>query len=130
MKRILLDTHLLLWSAGAADRLPPEVVDMVENPDIEPLFSTISLLEIAIKHALGRDDFRVDPAQMRIRLLDEGYSELPVLGEHAIAVGRLPLLHRDPFDRLLVAQATVEKADLLTVDARLGDYPGPIRVFS
>ena len=129
MIRILLDTHVLLWAAGDSDRLPSEVLELVEDPDVQALFSTISLLEISIKHALGRPDFQVDPSVMRRRLLEEGYVELPVFGEHAVAVAALPNHHRDPFDRLLVAQAIVEGVELITADAQLPRYPGPIRVF-
>lgn len=127
--RLLLDTHVLLWTAGNRDRLPAEILDLVEDPDIEALFSTVSILEIAIKHSLGREDFRVEPGKFRRRLTEEGYIELPVLGEHAVAVATLPNIHRDPFDRVLVAQAVVEGAELLTVDTQLARYPGPIRVF-
>ena len=102
---------------------------MVEDPDIEALFSTVSILEIAIKHSLGREDFRVEAGKLRRRLTEEGYAELPVLGEHAVAVATLPNIHKDPFDRVLVAQAIVEGAELLTVDAQLARYPGPIRLF-
>lgn len=129
MTRVLLDTHVLLWSAGDAGRLPEEVLTLIVDPDVEVLFSTISLLEIAIKHGLGRDDFQVHPGVMRLRLLEEGYVELPVRGDHAVAVATLPSLHKDPFDRLLVAQAIVEGTELLTADAQLARYPGPIRVF-
>ena len=129
MTRLLLDTHVLLWSAGNRGKLPTEVLDLVEDPEVEALFSAASILEIAIKHSLGRDDFRVEPGTLRRRLLEEGYVELPVLGEHAVAVATLPSIHKDPFDRILVAQAIVEGVELLTVDAQLARYPGPIRVF-
>lgn len=86
-----------------------------------------SLWEIVIKRSLGRDDFRVDPRLLRRGLLDNGYFELPVSGEHALAVDGLPPLHRDPFERLLVAQAQVERVTLLTADPLLGRYPGPVR---
>jgi PIN domain nuclease of toxin-antitoxin system len=129
MIRLLLDTHMLLWLAGNSERLPSDVLDLVEDPDVEALFSAISLLEISIKHALGRPDFQIDPSILRRRLLEEGYVELPVFGEHAVAVAALPNIHKDPFDRLLVAQAIVEGVELLTVDTQLVRYPGPIRVF-
>ncbi len=83
---------------------------------------------MAIKNALGRPDFAVDPRLLRRGLLDNGYAELPILGDHAMAVAGLPPLHRDPFDRLLIAQAIVEGMLLITADAAVGRYPGPIRL--
>jgi PIN domain nuclease of toxin-antitoxin system len=127
--RALLDTHLLLWAFGAPAKLPREVAAIILDEESDLLFSTASLWEIAIKHSLGRDDFRSEPSIIRRRLLDDLYTELPVLGEHAVAVATLPTLHKDPFDRLLVAQAIVEGVELFTVDAQLARYPGPIRVF-
>jgi len=94
----------------------------------EPLFSAASIWEIAIKNALGRDDFRVDPRLLRRSLLDNGYSELPVTSEHAVAIDGLPPLHKDPFDRLLLAQALSEGIVLLTTDAQLARYAGPVRL--
>lgn len=129
MTRILLDTHVLLWTAGPQSRLSPALRARIEDPDIEALFSTASIWEIAIKQSQRREDFQVDPSALRTRLLEEGYVELAVLGEHAVAVATLPWIHKDPFDRLLVAQAIVEDAELLTVDEQLARYPGPIRVF-
>jgi PIN domain nuclease of toxin-antitoxin system len=125
--KLLLDTHLLLWAAGAPDRLPPDARALIEDLDNRLLFSAASLWEIAIKRTLGREDFRVDPRQLRRGLLENGYIELPITGEHTTAVGDLPPLHRDPFDRLLVAQARVEGIVLVTADAQLAGYPGQIR---
>jgi len=85
------------------------------------------LWEIAIKRALGRDDFHADPGVLRRGLLESGYEELPINGDHAVAVGVLPALHRDPFDRMLVAQAAVEGMTLVTADAQVVKYPGSIR---
>jgi PIN domain nuclease of toxin-antitoxin system len=125
--KLLLDTHLLLWAAGAPKRLPVAARRLVEEAATEPLFSVASLWEIVIKRGLGRADFRVDPSTLRRGLLDNGYGELPVLGEHALAVDALPAIHKDPFDRMLVAQAVVEGVTLLTSDPVVGRYPGPIR---
>jgi len=127
--RVLLDTHLLLWTKLSPQRLPQGVRDMVLDAAIDPEFSVASIWEIAIKQSQGRADFNVDAGVMRNELLADGYAELPVLGRHATAVSGLPWLHKDPFDRLLVAQAMVEGITLLTVDATLARYPGPIRVF-
>lgn len=125
--KLLLDTHLLLWAAGLPDRLPAEAAALIADPGNEPLFSPASLWEIAIKRGLGRDDFQVDPRLLRRGLLDNGYAELPILGEHAVAVDGLPALHKDPFDRLLVAQAQVEGVTLLTANPVVARYSGPIR---
>jgi PIN domain nuclease of toxin-antitoxin system len=93
----------------------------------ELIFSVASLWEIVIKRGLGRDDFQVDPRVLRRSLLDNGYSELSILSEHAVAIDALPPIHKDPFDRLLVAQAIVEGITLLTADTLVADYPGPVR---
>ena len=79
------------------------------------------------KRGLGRSDFKVDPRQLRRSLLDNGYGELPITSEHALAVDSLPALHKDPFDRMLVAQATFEGIALLTSDPIMAQYPGPVR---
>lgn len=92
------------------------------------LFSAASLWEIAIKHQLGRKDFRADPRVLRRGLLDNGYGELPIAGAHAVALDLLPPLHKDPFDRILIAQAITEGITLLTADPMLGRYPGPVRL--
>ena len=124
--KILLDTHLLLWAAGMPERLPRRARTMIEQPDAEPTVSAASLWEVAIKAGLGREDFLVDPAMLRRGLLENGYTELAIGGAHATAVARLPGIHKDPFDRLLVAQAQVEGITLLTTDATVARYPGPI----
>lgn len=124
---LLLDTHLLLWVAGAPDRLSPEAAALISNPENKPVFSAASIWEIVIKLGLGRADFSVDPALLRRGLIDNGYEELPVTSNHAMAVANLPPVHKDPFDRLLVAQAGVEGMLLLTVDEWVAKYPGPIR---
>jgi len=96
----------------------------------EPLFGAASVWEIAIKHGLGREDFQVDVRLLRRGLLDNGYGELPVGSEPAVALDGLPPLHKDPFDRLLLAQALVEGVTLLTSDAVAAQYPGPVRKVS
>ena len=125
--KLLLDTHLLLWAAEDARRLPKAARALIDDADNHLLFSAASLWEIAIKRALGRDDFRVEPRVLRRALLDNGYTELVITSEHAIYIDLLPAGDKDPFDRVLVAQATVEGILLLTSDARLARYPGPIR---
>ncbi|MBZ9848590.1 type II toxin-antitoxin system VapC family toxin [Mesorhizobium sp. CA14] len=125
--KLLLDTHLLLWAAGEPDQLPLPALAEMEDPSNELLFSAVSLWEVAIKRGLGRAGFTVDPRLLRRGLLDNGYQELPITSEHAVAIDGLPPIHKDPFDRILVAQAIVEGVTLLTVDDVVARYPGPIR---
>jgi len=125
--KLLLDTHLLLWAAGQPDRLPATAGSLIDNPENELLFSAASLWEVVIKRGLGRDDFQVDARLLRRGLLDNGYSELPIASDHVVAIESLPPIHKDPFDRILVAQATVEGITLLTTDSLVAQYPGPIR---
>jgi PIN domain nuclease of toxin-antitoxin system len=125
--RLLLDTHLLLWAAGRVDRLSRQARQLIDDPENELTFSMASIWETAIKHGRGRDDFQVDPSLLRRGLLDGGYHELNVTSEHAITVASLPPLHRDPFDRILVAQSIVEGIMLLTADPVVAQYPAPVR---
>lgn len=125
--KVLLDTHLLLWAAGDPARLSPAARAIVDAPENELFFSAASLWEVVIKAALGREDFQVDPSTLRRGLLDNGYGELPVDSRHAVAVGGLPPIHKDPFDRILVAQAQVEGILLMTADPLVARYPGPVR---
>ena len=125
--KLLLDTQILLWAAGQPERLSAAARKLLNNPRNELLFSAASLWEIAIKSSLGRKDFTVEPRLMRRGLLDNGYIELPVTSEHAVGIDALPPVHKDPFDRLLLAQALSEGVTLLTGDAPLARYPGPVR---
>ena len=125
--RLLLDTHLLLWAAGPSPRLSAEARQLIEHPRNELIASTASLWEIAIKSALRRPNLRVDAPLFRRNLLNNGYRELAVTGEHAVAVAGLPSLHKDPFDRILVAQSIVEGVMLLTADPVVAQYPAPVR---
>jgi len=125
--KLLLDTHLLLWAAGEPERLSTQARGLIDDPDNELLFSAASLWEVAIKRGLGRHDFKVDARLLRRGLLDNGYSELPIVSDHAVTTESLPPIHKDPFDRVLVAQATVEGITLLTIDSLVSQYPGPIR---
>jgi PIN domain nuclease of toxin-antitoxin system len=125
--KLLLDTHLLIWSAWTPRRISSAARSLISSTDNELIFSAASLWEIAIKQALEKDDFEVDARVLRRSLMDNGYSELPVTGDHAVAIRSLPLIHKDPFDRILVAQATVEGITLLTADPIVARYPGPIR---
>jgi len=125
--KLLLDTHLLLWAAGQPERLSAIARKLLANPENELLFSAASLWEVAIKRGLGRSDFQVDSRLLRRGLLDNGYGELPIASDHVVATESLPPIHKDPFDRVLVAQATVEGITLLTTDSLVAKYPGPIR---
>lgn len=126
--KLLLDTHLLLWAAGQPNRLTATARKLIDNPAHDLLFSSASIWEVAIKRGLGLSDFQVDPRLLRRGLLDNGYGELPIRSEHVIAIGALPPIHKEPFDRLLVAQASVEGIMLLTADAVVARYPGPVRI--
>jgi PIN domain nuclease of toxin-antitoxin system len=125
--KLLLDTQILLWAAGQPERLSAAARKLLNNRRSELLFSAASLWEVAIKKTLGREDFRVEPRLLRRGLLDNGYTELSVTSQHAVSIDVLPPLHKDPFDRLLLAQATCEGITLLTGDAQLARYPGPVR---
>jgi len=124
--KLLLDTHLLLWAAGQPERLSKKARGFIEKGEHELFFSSGSLWEIVIKRNLGRDDFKVDARILRRGLLDNGYSELPIASEHVVAIEGLPQHHKDPFDRVLVAQAIVEGITLLTSDPTVARYGGSI----
>ena len=124
--KLLLDTHLLLWAAESSRRLSPTARALLEDERHELLFSAASIWEISIKRGLGRKDFETDPRLLRRGLLDNGYFELPFTSAHAAAVDTLPPLHKDPFDRMLVAQALLEGISLVTADAVVARYPGAV----
>ena len=125
--KLLLDTHLLLWAAGQPEKLSVAARELFEDSENELWFSAASLWEVAIQAGLGRDDFRVEPRLLRRGLLDNGYRELPVTSAHAVALDTLPPIHKDPFDRILIAQAQVEGVLLVTSDEAVSQYPGTIR---
>jgi PIN domain nuclease of toxin-antitoxin system len=125
--KLLLDTHILLWAAGEPDRLSDETRAFLGDPGNELMFSAASMWEIAIKSRLGRTDFQVSARLLRRGLLDNGYEELFIKSEHALAIDSLPPIHSDPFDRILIAQVTIEGIQLLTADEVIARYPGPIR---
>ena len=124
MARLLLDTHVVLWAAMDSPRLPERARDLLSDPESQLWFSAASIWEIVIKSGLGRSDFTVDPVELRRSLLVNGYRELAVSGRHALAIAELPDMHRDPFDRLLIAQAVTEGYLFATVDAKLTGLPG------
>jgi PIN domain nuclease of toxin-antitoxin system len=124
---LLLDTHVLLWAAGSPEKLSAASLDLITDTENTLVFSAASIWEVAIKSRLGRTDFDADAHLLRRGLLDNGYLELPVSGAHAAAVQDLPSIHRDPFDRMLMAQAATEGLLLLTGDEEILKYPGPVR---
>lgn len=126
--RLLVDTHLLLWALATPELLPEDARALLANLDNEILFSAACIWEVAIKSSRQRPDFQVDARVMRRRLLDNGYLELAITSEHAIASASLPPIHKDPFDRIMVAQAVVEGITLLTSDTVLAQYSGPVRL--
>jgi PIN domain nuclease of toxin-antitoxin system len=126
--RLLPDTHILLWTVAESRRLSAAARALIGEPDNELTFSSVSLWEVAIKAGRGRDDFRIDVGSLRRGLFNNGYAELAVTSAHAAALATLPPIHKDPFDRMLVAQAIVEGFTLLTSDPTVAKYPGAIRL--
>lgn len=126
--KLLLDTHVLLWALGDVKRLPPAVKREIEDPDNEVLFSAASIWEITIKAIQGRSDFGIDPVLIDREARTAGFTELAISAGHALAVRGLRPHHRDPFDRLLIAQALTEPAWLYTADKQLAHYEGPLRL--
>ncbi|MCA1732753.1 MAG: type II toxin-antitoxin system VapC family toxin [Acidobacteria bacterium] len=125
--KLLLDTHLLLRAAGEPEQLSAAARRQIVDPENTLLFSAASIWEIAIKSALGRESFRIEPRILRRGLLDNGYEELPITSEHAVSIDALPSVHKDPFDRILIAQALTEGLILLTSDRQLARYGPPVR---
>lgn len=123
----LLDTHLLLWAAGEPEKLSAKALQWIDNPDNVLYFSSASFWEIAIKNQLGRADFKLDARLFKRGLLDNGYVELSINTEHSLHINLLPTMHKDPFDRMLIAQATFEGMVLLTADASVAQYVGSIQ---
>ncbi len=124
--KILLDTHLLLWVISNDEHLSAQAKELIDDDRNELYFSVVNIWETAIKHSLGRQSFLFQPRNVRRSLLEHGFREIEISSEHAITAGELPRLHRDPFDRLLIAQAAVEDVVLLTSDAAMTRYSGSI----
>ncbi|WP_454847972.1 type II toxin-antitoxin system VapC family toxin [Rhizobium binxianense] len=125
--RLLLDTHLLVWISEDSPRLPNSVRLLLDDDDNRLFFSAVSLWELAIKTSLGKRDYHVDVMQLYSELLDHGYEELHLNSRHAFALQSLSQIHKDPFDRILVAQSIAEGMLLLTSDEILAQYDAPIR---
>lgn len=124
--RLLLDTHILLWMALDSPRLKTKARRLLDGPENMLLFSAASILEIVIKNRIARATFAVDPLVFRQGLLGRRFGELAITSVHAAATESLPLLHNDPFDRLLIAQAAIEGLALVTSDKAILQYPGSI----
>jgi PIN domain nuclease of toxin-antitoxin system len=125
--RFLLDTHLLIWASSSSWLLSKAARELIEDPENDLIFSSISIWEIAIKCGLERPDFDVEPRILRRGLLDAGYRELAFTSDHAFAISGLPPMHKDPFDRALIAQATSEGIIFLTADKVLEGYSAVVR---
>jgi PIN domain nuclease of toxin-antitoxin system len=121
--KLLLDTHILLWAAGEPEQLSNQAKALIEDPENQLYFSAASLWEISIKNKLGRADFKVDLPVLRRNLLDNGFEEIVITSAHTLAIGALPDIHKDPFDRMLVAQTVVEGVTLMTADSVVAEYP-------
>ncbi len=126
--RCLLDSHLLVWISEESPKLPRHLLSMLEDEDNSFFFSSVSLWELAIKSALGKRDYQVDVIQLYSELVEHEYVELSLQSRHAFALENLPPIHKDPFDRILIAQASAEGMLLLTADETIAQYRGPIRL--
>ncbi|MDR2947234.1 MAG: type II toxin-antitoxin system VapC family toxin [Candidatus Adiutrix sp.] len=124
--KILLDTQMVIWATFWPELLPGQARQLIADEDNDMYFSPASLWEVAIKSAQNRPDFQVDAKILRGQLLERGYREMAITGLHTTAVSDLPLVHKDPFDRLLLAQAKTENLSLVTSDATLAMYPAPV----
>jgi PIN domain nuclease of toxin-antitoxin system len=118
--KLLVDTHLLLWAA--ADELPRKAVPYFSNEDNELFFSPASIWEVIIKKGLNRLDFQTDPIALYWGLLGNGYIELVITSRHTLLIADIPQVHKDPFDRILIAQAKAEGMALLTSDKIVSQY--------
>lgn len=127
MNKVLLDTQMVIWLAHGSPRLPKAVAKLVHDQPV--ILSVVAVWEVAIKFALNKPGFTTEPAALREQMLKTGCEELLVTGRHAVAVSHLPHLHRDPFDRMLIAQAQMEQIPLVTADKNIARYPGPIHYF-
>lgn len=124
--KLLLDTHLLLWAANTPKKLSKTASKLISDEENVLIFSAASLWEIMIKSSLQRADFQVNASLLRQGLIENGYIELPILSKHVLTLNALPSIHKDPFDRILIAQAITEDLSLLSVDPLVTQYTGPI----
>ena len=124
--KLLLDTQMLLWAIFWPELLPEKVRRMIADDNNDLFFSPASLWEVSIKSSQKKEGFQIDAGIMLRQLLEAGYVEMPINSLHAVAINTMPLLHKDPFDRILIAQAKVESMPLLTCDAKIAEYPAPV----
>lgn len=117
----------MLWASEGIKKVPIKARILMADTENELFFSAASIWEVAIKFGRGRKDFQADPRVFYRGLVENGYLELPITSRHTIEVSHLPPIHRDPFDRLLVAQSIVEGITLLTVDSTVAKYGSPVR---
>ena len=128
MSSFLLDTHILLWAAFEPKKLSPAARTTLSQPANSFCFSSVNIWEVVVNRALDKPDFQFDPSLLRRLLVEDGYRELSVTSDHVLRVATLPALHKDPFDRLLVAQAQAEDLTLLTADTKIAGYPASIQL--
>ena len=126
--KLLLDTHVLLWAA--ADELPSSALEYIVEEENELFFSSASIWEVVIKRGLNRSDFCIDPGLLLSGLIENGYKQIQITAEHALLTGSMPLFHKDPFDRIILAQSIAEKITLLTTDKIMAKYPAPVILIS
>lgn len=126
--KVVFDTHLVLWAAFSEGSMPHAMRDYLDDDATVPLLSVVVVWEVAIMAAKPRSNLPGGPDMLRRAMLEHGWSELPVTGDHALAAAALPMVYGDPFDRMLVAQAMAEGALLLTSDRTVARYPGPVRL--
>jgi len=124
----LLDTHILIWAAISPDKISSELASLLSDPSNHLYFSSASIWEISIKESLGKRDFHVSSNKLHDGLVENGYKEIKVSALHAMGVIKLPFIHRDPFDRILVATAIWENMPLLTNDSTLSPYHSLVRI--
>lgn len=120
--KYLLDTHIMLWLANEPNKISPMVQSILQNNEVDIYFSAVNFWEIVIKNQLNKDDFQVDVVRLYKKLLENNFIELPILSKHTLALKSLPLHHKDPFDRLLIAQALNESLTLITHDSSIWKY--------
>jgi PIN domain nuclease of toxin-antitoxin system len=121
--KILLDTNYVIWIAEG--NISPKIQSYINNPENSFYFSPVSIWEVVLKKHSQRD-FRIDPFALRLGLVENGYTELPITSAHTLLVNELPSIHKDPFDRLLIAQAKAEGMLLLTADKIINQYDAPV----
>lgn len=126
MMNLLLDTHILLWAADNSKKLSKTARQLLSSEENTLFFSVASLWEVMIKTTLRRPDFQVDAAILKRGLTDSGYLELPILSKHVLALNTLPDIHKDPFDRILIAQASVEGMSLVSADPLIAKYKSSV----